>query len=233
MKIALISDLHENYPSLPSNIDMIIFCGDFAHCGPSNIGYEIELWNMKMGPYIKNFREKGIKTVAIPGNHDAIADNDTTKSIMSDNFDIFSTDGLIEYMGFNFLFFAYCKLRNWAMFMPDQDRKRRCDRLSIAALDKKEIDFLITHTPPINHLSLEDWGCPYIQELLESVKPKHFHAFGHVHEKFGLDKNGNTTLINCSSVDKNYKFRGEFFVYDTISRNVELRNVTENSQTNR
>lgn len=48
------------------------------------------------------------------------------------------------------------------------------------------IDVLITHGPPLGHLDLLKFGCPYLLHTLWRVRPR-LHVFGHIHEGSGTD----------------------------------------------
>ncbi|KAJ5691608.1 hypothetical protein N7488_012343 [Penicillium malachiteum] len=48
------------------------------------------------------------------------------------------------------------------------------------------IDVLITHGPPLAHLDLLKFGCPYLLQTLWRVRPR-LHVFGHIHEGSGTD----------------------------------------------
>lgn len=68
----------------------------------------------------------------------------------------------------------------------------------------KEIDILITHTPPFGildkssqHISL---GCKELLDKVKKIKPK-YHVFGHVHASYGIAKIDNTTFINASNLN--------------------------------
>lgn len=47
-------------------------------------------------------------------------------------------------------------------------------------------DILITHTPPMCYLDLDDFGCKYLLEELWRVRPR-LHVFGHVHGGYGVE----------------------------------------------
>lgn len=69
----------------------------------------------------------------------------------------------------------------------------------------EEIDILLTHGPPAGRLDRvrrgTRAGCVDLLNTVQlRVKPK-YHVFGHVHEGYGVDSDGNTVFINCASVD--------------------------------
>lgn len=232
MKIALLSDIHGYTPNI-GDVDMAIFCGDFVDEEIGDVKAELKTWNTTLIPYFQGLRQRGIKLVGCPGNHDFLANGYTLRDVMSDNFDMFIDCGIVNFEGFNFLFFAYCDLEDWSMFLPKEEEIRRCERLKIAAT-KTNIDFMVTHRPARHILDsngVSSYGSLSIRSLLCDVRPKYFHCFGHIHESFGCmelnsidqkyDKN-NTMLINCSYCDRNYDETCRYYVYDTNKKSVSL-----------
>ena len=76
-------------------------------------------------------------------------------------------------------------------------------------------DILITHGPPMGHGDLlhnkfrragEDpnVGCIDLLNKINEIKPR-INVFGHIHEGYGITKNDDTTFINASSLNENYK----------------------------
>ncbi|KAI9717015.1 MAG: hypothetical protein M1812_004950 [Candelaria pacifica] len=54
-----------------------------------------------------------------------------------------------------------------------------------------QIDIMMTHGPPLNHLSTtrtsEDAGCPHLLRAVERCRPR-LHCFGHIHEEWGAER---------------------------------------------
>lgn len=102
------------------------------------------------------------------------------------------------------------KLPNWAFYLNDEDFKRATDEIP------EGIDILISHCPPdINDVGtvLDDtnwnfghrFGAPELTEVIDRVKPKlvicgHIHTGDHTPTVYN-----DTTIINCSILDENYK----------------------------
>ncbi|CAH2011797.1 unnamed protein product [Acanthoscelides obtectus] len=82
----------------------------------------------------------------------------------------------------------------------------------------KDIDILVTHTPPLGHGDLAHskvrTGCvELLNTVIRRVKPK-YHIFGHIHEGYGVTTNGEITFINASTCDISYKPVNPPIVFD-------------------
>lgn len=220
-KIALLSDIHEFTPDI-NNVDMAFFCGDFSFRDHGDIGGEIKVWD-KLREYFKILRDRGIVLVATCGNHDFLADSYKTRYIIEDCFDVFGLNQIQRYEEFIFAFFGYCHLEDWAMFAPDEKQEKMCDRLELmASVLDKPIDFLITHCPPLNVLSMFNWGSEFVERLAKNLKPRHLVCFGHVHDQYGSKVVDGIQYVNCAYVDKDYNPRYQYPVYDTETKTFDV-----------
>jgi Icc-related predicted phosphoesterase len=72
----------------------------------------------------------------------------------------------------------------------------------------RDTDILITHGPPlgIGDLTLEgeQTGCEDLREIIDLIQPR-LHIFGHIHEGAGVYREGQTTFVNASSVNRSYQ----------------------------
>jgi Icc-related predicted phosphoesterase len=70
------------------------------------------------------------------------------------------------------------------------------------------IDVLITHGPPLGHGDLtsrgERAGCADLLDKIGELRPK-YHLFGHIHEGYGLTRDGDTTFVNACICDLGYR----------------------------
>ncbi|GHT47026.1 hypothetical protein AGMMS49965_24880 [Bacteroidia bacterium] len=68
----------------------------------------------------------------------------------------------------------------------------------------KDVDVLITHTPPFGILdrtiSGGHSGCEDLLKAVNRIKPR-YHLFGHIHEAYGTVQSGETTFVNGSVLD--------------------------------
>jgi len=69
----------------------------------------------------------------------------------------------------------------------------------------EDIDFLITHGPPLGvcdkNLEKVQAGCPELLARVKKIKPR-IHQFGHIHEGYGSQQTEDTLFINAASIDK-------------------------------
>ena len=149
-----------------------------------------------------NYRHK----IFIAGNHDHLFERDPimAKSLVSEYSDVtYLNESGAEIEGIRFwgspITPYFC---NWAFNrFPDQIA-RHWERVP------EEVDFLITHGPPLGILDeLEDGeraGCPALLNKVMKVKPK-VHLFGHIHCARGIDRVDNTIFVNAAVLDDSYK----------------------------
>ena len=69
-------------------------------------------------------------------------------------------------------------------------------------------DVLITHGPPLGHGDLTSGGkrvgCADLLDRIHQLRPT-FHFFGHIHEGYGVTRDGDTTFVNASVCDLGYR----------------------------
>lgn len=70
------------------------------------------------------------------------------------------------------------------------------------------IDVLVTHGPPRGHgdrtVAGEDVGCADLLDAVRRLRPR-LHVFGHIHEGYGVTREGDTVCVNASSLDADYR----------------------------
>jgi Icc-related predicted phosphoesterase len=78
-----------------------------------------------------------------------------------------------------------------------------------------DTDVLITHRPPLDIPDMSDnitYGCPDLLQTVRKICPR-YHLFGHIHEAYGRLQSGETTFINGSVLDENYRIQNEPVVF--------------------
>jgi len=222
MKIAMLPDLHEHFPFIQDDVDMVVFNGDFC-CTPSAeekwVKREAEIWTLLYGPYMQEIRSRGIKVVGCPGNHDFYPQSSKSAfQHVASFFDVFVTRGYRNILGYSWYFFCYNRLEEYSYYLNDSETRKRLDQFKT-----RQVDFVVTHTPAYDILSMvPDWGSMPIRHFVERVRPKHCHMFGHCHSDFGYTRRDGVTHVNASySMAENHP-RYEYMVYDTESRTFEL-----------
>ncbi len=221
MKIAILGDLHEHFPYINDGVDMVIFCGDFCSTPSSDkiwIDREKILWNTFFTTYLKEIRSRKIYTVGCPGNHDFYPQSSKTAfQQVQSYFDVFTTRGYRQILGFDFYFFCYNKLEGYAYYKKEFDTRKM-----LGSFATRPIDFVVTHTPSYDILSMvPNWGSMPIRQFIERIEPK-VHVFGHCHSDFGHRLIDNTLRINASYCMANNHPRYLYMVYDTDTTKLEL-----------
>ena len=91
------------------------------------------------------------------------------------------------------------------------------------------VDVLVTHGPPHSILDRNEHGscegdealCDHVRDVAPAV-----HAFGHIHESSGIDRESATLFVNASSLDERYRVINPCRVIDvTRSANGSLDTV--------
>jgi len=114
-----------------------------------------------------------------------------------------------------------CAEGNHDKFNPIRERKIIIDGVMfcISPFVSKNVDVLITHYPPFGILDKsfrnELCGSMKIKKLVDDIKPK-IHAFGHIHEGYGIKNTKDTKFINCSLLDRDNGLVNEPIVVDYL-----------------
>lgn len=91
---------------------------------------------------------------------------------------------------------------DWAFNRNYDEIKKHWDLIPVGT------DVLITHGPPRRILDKtvhgDIVGCPHLHNIICDIKPK-FHIFGHIHEGYGILAEGETTFVNASVLNEDYR----------------------------
>ncbi len=187
MKILAFSDIHQNKKVareiVESSVkaDVIIGAGDFATCGQ---GASDTIDILKMA---------SIPVIIVPGNHDNIAE---LKSLC-DNWPLgyFLHGDSVEIDRFVFLGLGgEIPARNNAHWNESLSEKTAEEILS----NSQNYDVLITHTPPLGHVDVEEDGIhdgsEAILHAIEKQQPK-LNLCGHMHFSWGQSSQVRKTEI--------------------------------------
>ena len=199
MKFIFISDTHSLHDTLTLDAgDVLIHCGDLTNTGSLE---DVESFANFMGK--QGFKHK----VVIAGNHDFCFEDDRAneaEQILKEQEIIYLNDSGIEIEGFKIWgspiqpqFF------NWAF-----NRDRGEDISAHWDLIPVDTDILITHGPAFGILDRvmegEKVGCRDLLDRVKLIKPK-IHAFGHIHEDYGVVEKEGTIFVNACNVNRNYR----------------------------
>ena len=208
MKIWAISDSHcfENDYKVPSDIDVVIFCGDESNNRLSYINeHEFNNWFYWFANL--NIKHK----LYIPGNHSTYVyeHENYIKSLFLRNNIIWMHN---EECIINGIKFYGCgmspKYGNW-VYMSDRGK---INKYWNAIPDDTNV--LMTHTPPKGIMDVTDEpktnmyklvGCSALRKRINNLTGLKLHCFGHIHDtreiiNTGLLYRGGVYYTNCSGV---------------------------------
>ena len=197
MRFVFISDTHDLNPvqSIPDG-DFLIHCGDIFGNESIDCLIRFNNWMGKL-PH----RNK----ITIAGNHDFIFErnNELARSILTNI--QYLQDEYIEIEGYKIYGSPWQPwFYDWAFNLSRGEALRKK-----WALIPQNTDILITHGPPYsildkNVLDNENVGCEELLKKVREIKPK-IHAFGHIHEGYGVAKIDKTIFVNASICTFNYE----------------------------
>ena len=204
MKIVFISDTHWKFgdiDQIPEG-DVLVHCGDLETRKLSSLARFNE-WIDK-----HPFKHK----LVIAGNHDGFIEENPTlaRDMMSDFTYLENSEYVID--GVKFYGSPMTPIFLDWHFMATPDRlKRYWDAIP------NNTDILITHGPPWGIMDMAAdgtrCGCENLLRRVTQVKPK-IHAFGHIHEGYGIKDLYGIKFINCSLLDADYKLVNKPIVID-------------------
>lgn len=202
MRACIISDTHNRLSKfdLPK-ADVLVHCGDWTLGGT----YEEFRGFVKD---LKSIRNRYEHIIVVPGNHDQIAE--TAPGVVVEALKNIKVVALIDKRvtidGLNFFGSPWVPACGYWAFQFDDDAHAAAHWQKIPT----NTDFLITHSSPHGILDLANsrWsvghtGCPELAKRVVVVKPK-VHAFGHIHEGYGMVSSAETDFINAASLKRDY-----------------------------
>lgn len=212
VKICVISDTHTKHKKLTiPEVDVLIHCGDFTWDG----NYA------EVKDFVRWFKKQPVEyRILICGNHELLCDNTSdrfqprVKRLLDDKEIIYLENSSVKIKGFKFYGVP------WTPFFCDWafNGIRDCDvqngKAGVILSDQyKKIpgdtDIIICHGPPYDILDQnthgERCGSVEMRKVIDRMSNLKLFMFGHLHEARGVLKLGQTTYINASSLDRDYK----------------------------
>lgn len=199
MKITCFADTHRCIEGLNiPNADIVLCAGDFCNSGSMEDVIVFNSWFSHLPCKYK---------ILVAGNHDVCFERDPSlaTSLLDKNI-IYLQDEGIKIGGVKFYGSPWqLPFMNWAFNLPEEDLRRKFEHIP------KDVDVLITHSPPYGILDSvngrEHLGSKSLLKRVREAKPR-YHVFGHIHDSYGKQINNTvgTTFINCSLLDEGYKF---------------------------
>lgn len=198
IKIICASDSHGKHNQLK-----IPKCDLYIHAGDANITsfdrlFEFNKWLGEIN---------AVKKIFVAGNHDCFLeemDYDQACSLFTNA--TYLINNHCKFRGIKIFGSPFSKkFNNWSFMDYDERLNFYWD------LIEKDTDVVITHGPAFGWLDLVGWqnqGSQTLRNRLEEIKPK-LHITGHIHEEYGIVEKRNTTVINASALNENYKLTNE------------------------
>lgn len=205
MKLVIISDTHGRHENLGIlRGDILIHCGDFEQLfeQDNQAIRKIDAW----------FGRQEFKHIlCIGGNHDLTLEKLVqTKKQPFENA-IYLQDTEFVYEGVKFYGAPWVPdLSNHAFYANDLALDQAWAKVP------RDVDVLVTHTPPANILDVSSkgqrLGCASLSRRLQALNPG-VHCFGHVHASAGTCVKRGTRYVNAS-----YQPSTSAFEYEFVSR---------------
>jgi Icc-related predicted phosphoesterase len=196
MTIVALSDTHGNHArvNIPSG-DIVIYSGDCTHKSTFSEIVNFVQWYSSL-----KIRYK----ILVAGNHDRfMAKHPYEFSQILRNSDIIYLENnsvQIEKYKFYGSPFSLSFGGTGAFTYPNEEMAKPIwNSIPI------DTDFLITHGPPKGFRDFSKTegrhsGCSVLLAQVLKIKPK-YHFFGHIHEAYGIESNGDSVFVNSSLVD--------------------------------
>ncbi len=177
--------------------DLIIHAGDISNVGKEAGVIAFLDWFQNL-----NFKHK----IFIAGNHDFYFERATDEEIQNliPKEIIYLNDSGTEIDGIHIWGSPIQPwFHDWAF-----NRQRGADIKKHWDLIPQQTDILVTHGPPFGILDAtmrqQNVGCDDLFEKVKVVAPK-IHAFGHIHEAYGIRELEGVKYINASVLNLQYK----------------------------
>lgn len=194
MRIVCISDTHSRHDAITiPDGDVLVHAGDATGRGKRA---EIEAFDAWLGKLPHKHK------VVIAGNHDFAFERDAQARTWIRHA-TYLQDEEITVAGLRIYGSPWQpRFFDWAFNL---DRGRQLGE--VWAKIPAGLDVLLTHGPPFGILDRcadgRQVGC---EDLLEAVRLKRprLHVFGHIHEAYGTERQGDTTFVNACNCDLAY-----------------------------
>jgi len=223
MKILVIADIHNDTENLLSLLDraeeispynLIVAIGDFT-----DVNLPKGFTTKDIGKIILEIlKSKNVPVLATPGNFD----RDLIELFRDEGVLIHGNGKIMEKIGF----YGYggAKTPFNTPLEPSEDEIYQGLKKGWLEVENAEIKIQITHVPPFQtKLDLISSGLHVgseaVRKFIEEKQP-HVAVCAHIHESRGIDRIGNTQIINPGRFPEGY---AGFVEIDEKTRNVKIR----------
>ena len=204
--LVFISDTHTRLGEIhvPDG-DILIHCGDICRSGELD---ELEQFNANMAALPHRHK------LVIAGNHDVALQNSPAEARRRLTAVTYLQDELYVADGLRFWGTPWVPaFNNWSFGLDRNSPAMAAKR----AMIPNGLDVLITHSPPHgirdHNRMFMNVGCELLRARVESAAPR-IHAFGHVHEDYGVRRIGETIFLNASIMNFHYEPANRPFVLE-------------------
>lgn len=213
MRFVFISDVHEQWHGIKiPKCDILISSGDYSYRGKPEVVKNFHAWLDE---------QDADHIVSVQGNHEmwveknfALAKEIALKECPRVHF---IDEGLAEVGPYKIWGSAITPwFHDWAW-----NRNRGADCKKHWDLIPDGVDVIVTHGPPMGILDIvrpyttDPLGCYDLKQAVDRIKPK-VHAFGHIHDGYGVFDNGTTKFVNASICTERYDPFNEPIVVDIV-----------------
>lgn len=206
MRICCISDLHGQTPPEIEPCDLLLIAGDI---GPDDPKDAADYFRRVIYRWLEQVPAR--HTVAVVGNHDFLARSDPrfldklpwtvlyNSHTVFDDFVIFGSP-MTPTFG------------DWA-FMADESELAK-----VWAEIHERTDILLVHGPPAGVLDLNiegvHSGSTSLRTRIDELPQLKLISCGRIHEAYGIDRIGDTTIVNASLLNEEYEQVNDPIVVD-------------------
>jgi len=209
MRFVCTSDTHTLHERVPiPDGDVFIHAGDFTSCGELP---DIARFNAFLGKLPHTHK------IVIAGNHDFAFERQPAlaRSLLTNCLYLQDSETVIDGVriyGSPWQPWFY----DWAFNLQrGPEIKAKWDRIP------DDVQILVTHGPSLGHGDEvlrpsgkgERVGCEDLLAAIKRIKPA-YHVFGHIHEGYGITKEGPTTCVNACMCDDRYNPVNPPIVFD-------------------
>lgn len=194
VRLVIMSDTHGHHRDVDvPNGDLLVHAGDFTYFNGST--FAIRDFNDWLGQL--PHRSK----VVIPGNHDSGFADPAYRELITEATLLVNGGTVMEGLR---IWGSPVTPIDWGAFGPEtaEERQRLFSRIP------RDTDVLITHGPPRGILDggsrrKKPQGCDQLLAAVSRIRPR-VHAFGHIHEQYGVFRSPSTLFVNAALAGPDY-----------------------------
>jgi len=226
-RFVVLSDTHSQHEHIrvPDG-DVLIHAGDFSYTGAYDEVRKFSSWLSSLPHAYK---------IVIAGNHEMTFDSEYYKrpDVANRYHDTYQDPMVAQSLLKNCIYLLDTSFKleekihiygspwqpefcDWAFNLP-----RGPAIMEKWKLIPNDVDILITHGPPKGHGGTcsdgFDAGCDDLLQVVKKIQPA-VHVFGHIHEAYGVTKEGCTYFINGSNCTSGYNPTNRPIVFDFFKK---------------